>query len=630
MIKKIVTAILSVIMCFSVFTGCTLWEYNGEKDMQQVVATIDPIEYSEDGKVLFKSEKKEVYKYDLVSQINNYAESYISYYGYSLEDTVKLLLNRLVTSELLQIEAERLMALGKIDWTQKQENAKMRYIYNAIDSQLATARKNILSNFGDDSSLSFGEESSDASTTYPTPPAEDGEKIDYSDYDLDEWGNIRYEKKQKKDENGNLVFDGETPVYEQEQAVDARGNLMFDDDGNPIMKDKEVPIYKQWAPDRSRWPGYYGTDDERSLDRNAMYSVINTLKSSVKNDFRATKEDKAKFDDAARQIDKVINEEGIEKVYPMLGGTYYLEYLVGKSARQSIMLDLLQDYIVDTATVTEDEVLRTYNTQLTAQINAYKDNQDAFQTAVSGSNSNIPLLYLRDNSYFFVKHILLPFSDAQTAYLKKYQSDPKTAGKDYTLIRDGQMVAETVVYEHVDGEDDKSNPKTVEEVFNEVYTAMYALRNDPRLAERKFDELIYKYNTDPGAFGHGKMYAVKDNDYENEQYSGYMKEFYFGAMELHDDYKVGDVLPKFVVTDYGVHIMYYAMEFEPGYIRKLDDYLTPGAYEKVRDAFESTIKNTKEESAFNSWANDRITYYQNNEKVVHKYEKRYKDLWKTK
>ena len=59
-----------------------------------------------------------------------------------------------------------------------------------------------------------------------------------------------------------------------------------------------------------------------------------------------------------------------------------------------------------------------------------------------------------------------------------------------------------------------------------------------------------KYNTDTGAFGYGKAYAVKRND--DEGHSGYMEEFYDGAIKLYDEHKVGEVLPEIVVTDYGV------------------------------------------------------------------------------
>ena len=232
---------------------------------------------------------------------------------------------------------------------------------------------------------------------------------------------------------------------------------------------------------------------------------------------------------------------------------------------------------------------------------------------------------MRDDSYFYVKHILLPFSEKQTAALTAYKNDPKNAGKDYRIMRDTQMVNETVVYAHVNGENDLSNPKTVNEVFDEIYGAMALVASNPKEAERKFDELTYKYNTDTGAFGYGKAYAVKRND--DEGHSGYMEEFYDGAIKLYDEHKVGEVLPEIVVTDYGVHIMYFSQAVVPGTIRTLNDYLTPGAYKTVRESFAEVIRSTKENNAFTSWQNERITYYREKPGTVKTYEKRYKSLY---
>ena len=156
---------------------------------------------------------------------------------------------------------------------------------------------------------------------------------------------------------------------------------------------------------------------------------------------------------------------------------------------------------------------------------------------------------------------------------------------------------------------------------------MLRVKSSPKEAERLFDEFTYKYNTDPGAFGTGKAYAVKKND--DKEHSNYMVEFYDGAMELYNNYQVGEVLPHYVVTDYGVHIMYFSQKVVPGTIRSLGDYLTPAGYETVRDSFEEAIRTNKENSAFTSWQNERITYYQNEDNnKVHKYAKRYKSLYK--
>lgn len=621
--KRVVALILGILMSCSLFAGCSLIEHNDDKDARQVIAVINSIEDTSNG-VKYTSETKYIYKSDLIRSMNTYAQQYMTNYNLSLKQAAERLLDELITRELLLIEADRIEKQGLIEWTQKDTNEQIRNIYSTVDSQLQTIRKEILGDY-DESAPSDDEEES-SSTTYPVPETEKDED-DKSDYELDKFGNIQYTV--KKDKDGNVV---------QEQAVDSNGYPMYekkkDEDGNevddltkPIMVDVMVPVYKNWyeelKKDESKWPGTRGTEEQKSLDREAVRRFVSLIKELADSDIKATKEDKKKFADDLKKINDVIGNKGAEYVYPMLGETYIMQYLVGESAHQSILINKLRDYIVGDVEVTDEEVVDAYTKQLTYQVETFTNDQSAYQTALSEGNTT--MLYMRDDSYFYVKHILLPFSEKQTAALTAYKNDPKNAGKDYRIMRDTQMVNETVVYAHVNGENDLSNPKTVNEVFDEIYGAMALVASNPKEAERKFDELTYKYNTDTGAFGYGKAYAVKRND--DEGHSGYMEEFYDGAIKLYDEHKVGEVLPEIVVTDYGVHIMYFSQAVVPGTIRTLNDYLTPGAYKTVRESFAEVIRSTKENNAFTSWQNERITYYREKPGTVKTYEKRYKSLY---
>ena len=119
---------------------------------------------------------------------------------------------------------------------------------------------------------------------------------------------------------------------------------------------------------------------------------------------------------------------------------------------------------------------------------------------------------------------------------------------------------------------------------------------------------------------------VKRDDPEG--HSGYVEEFYDAAMKLYNDgYSVGEVLPEYAITEFGVHIMYLARKVTPGY-RELSDYLTPGEYKTVRETFEEKLRTTKENTAFESWQNERINYYRDQKNWVHTYKDRYESLYK--
>lgn len=609
--KKFICLILGVVLCCSLFAGCTLIEHNDEKDARQVIAVIKDIEDTSNG-ITYKSSPKYIYKSDLIRYRNSYAQQYMQSYNMTLQQATEALFDELITRELLLIEVERLTTQKIIEITQKDRNDIQRSVYATIDNQITTLRNEILSDFGEGVTSSDSSEDS-TTTTYPVPETPEEEE-DYSDY--------------KFDENGKIVTEPK-----QQQAIDADGNLMFkklddgtDDESQPIMITVQVPVYKVWEPEKENYPAMYGSENEKSLDREAVRRFISLVKQIADADFKATKEDKAKFKKAADEIDNIINTEGIEAVYPKLGENYLIEYVIGKSAEQSVLINKLRDYIVGEVQVKDEEIASSYQDRLKIQIEAYRDNQEAYQKAVSDDVSSV--LYYRDDSYFFVKHILLKFSDEQTAALTAYKNDPLNATNDYTDYRDNQVVNETVVYPHINGEDDLRHPTTVPQVYDEIYGAMARLSSNPKEAERKFDEFIYKYNVDPGAFGYGKSYAVKRGD--EDTFSGWVEEFYRGAMELYENYKVGDMLPKMVVTDYGVHLMYLSKVVVPDTTLGLNDYYTPAGYQSVRESFESTIRNTKENSKFTSWQNERITYYREKTGVVKTYEKRFKNLYETK
>jgi hypothetical protein len=601
MYKKLMGILLCIVLSGSVFAGCALIEHNDEKDAKQIVAVIDPIkEYNSKGELVFESEKKVIYKSELIQTMNQYAQTYVQNYNLTLKEATERLLNEMITRELLLIEAERIEKQNLIKWTQKDHNDVTRSVYAAIDNQIAALKKEIMGEY--DETAGDNSQSEEKETTYPTMPDETTDE-DYTDYARDEYNNIIYEK----DENGNFVYE-----------KDENGEDKLDENGNKI----KIPTYIVWAPEEKDYPCLWGSEEQKSLDREAVQRFVSLLKQAAANDLRVTKADKEKFKQDDKDIDAVVAAKGWSGVYPMLGSTHYVQYLLAKNAQQSVAITKLQNYITDGVDVSDKEVADAYNSQMAYQTNTYKNDASAYQTAVSGGETTI--LYFRDSSYFFVKHILLPFSDEQTAQLKAFKADPKNDSQKYKAYRDA-MVNDIVVYPHVNGENDTEHPTTVQNVFDAVKAAVLGCGPDVKKAERTFDRYIYDYNTDPGAFGQGKQYAVKRGD--EDGHSGYMEEFYDGAMELATKYKEGDVLDSMVVTDYGVHIMYFSQNVVGGSRRGIDDPITPGAYSTVREELTKTIRTSKENEAFSVWQNERITYYQESAGVVHTYAKRYKSLY---
>lgn len=582
MTKKIIGFILSLAMCFTVLTGCNLFEHNTRKDYMQVVATIDSIEDEQivDGeKIPFKSEKKNIYKYQLVNTLNQNASNYIQQ-GYSVEEVVKQFLEQLIISELVFIEADRMIAFKEIVWRDgtvkvtnedgeevpdyTDYNRVKELVYNSIDSTLTSIRKEILTEYDND--LPTVEDATgDSETTYPV------------------------KEEEKEDE-------------------------------------EEIPQTEKFEPDKARWPGFYGDADTKALGRETMRRFIELLHKSAnpENNFSVTNEDVKAFKKDDEEINRIINEQGIEYVYGMIYDTHYIEVLLKDNVERQVKLERVQDYMSKRVTVDQREVQERYNSMLEDQIRQYDADISAYNSAIKGGSSEI--LYTPSSKYFYVKHILLPFSDEQSARLKAKQNSGTYSDAEIKSYRDG-LVSETVVYPHKDGENDLSRPMSVEQVFTQVKSAMKTVESDPYEAERLFDDFIYTYNTDPGIFNNAKGYIV-ENKLEDGESETYMKEFAEGARELYKNYKVGMVLDDYVVTDYGVHIMYLASTTKAGEKKKLSDYQTPGRYTTYYDIIEKAIRTERENKEFQTWQNNRISYYRNIKPIYKTYPKAYKDLYK--
>lgn len=581
-IRFITCLLLAAFLSFGA-VGCSLIEHNYDKDYQQVAATIGV--YTETRTVdgiekTFQTKEKKIYKSQLVSSMNANASNVMSQYGYTLEQATEYLLTQLINRELILNEADRRIFFGEMKWERKDSNAVAEAVYASIDAQLKSIMNDIRKEHNEPTQPDA--ENTESKTTYPVPDAEEPEEEE-----------------------------------------------------NP----------EKWQPDVNNYPGTLGDSNQKSLEREAVRRLVDVFEEAVKDDFVATAKEKEYFKADVERMSAFVDAHEEEKIYPMLydpdydpetgtgNGTYLLEYLLGRSARENRKITNLQEQITDGVYVDDREILEQYDALLTTQQTRYKTASN-YKTDMTSDTANV--LYTPDSNYFYVKHILVPFSDDQKAVLEAYKKGMTVSGTpivggiptaaEYEKTR-AALADEIVSYPHVDGEDDKTRPMTVSQIFNTITSQMSPYKYNAREAERLFDKLVYEYNTDTGAFGSVKGYAVQYELPEGEQET-YMQEFADAARDMYDTLSVGQVYDVPVVTDYGVHVMYLASKTEAGAIKGLNDYQTPAEYKKVKELIKEAAVTKKEEGVFREFQEERITYYNDIAKLVERHTKRYKDLYK--
>jgi len=617
--KKIVSLFLVIVMCLGLFTGCSLFKYDNERDYKQVVATLSSVTITDDSSEEnrnnpFVTEEKRIYKYELVSMLNSNGQTLISSYGMSLEQAVDYLVEQLVTRELVLNEADAQIHFGNIKWGQNEENQVLQGIYTTVDSQLASIRNEILSEHGEETTSTSSSSSGDSTdTTYPTKEVE--EPGNYDSYTHDELVAEVVERTK-----GDLTGDA---LEALRVATDEKSDYKL----RATLENLDLQSVEKWAPDTVRYPGLYGSDDVKSLELEAMRRFLTLLKDTVENDYRVSDADKKVYLEELDNLNKIGNEKGLSYVYPELGDTKIMNFLAGDNYRDNVKLTLLQNHITDSVDVSDEEVLAAYNDTLAEQMTKYA-NVDDFYTDVKGGSVD-PMVYYPNGDYYFVKHILVPFSDAQKASLTAYKNgEGSTYGAAAIAEYKKTLGKEVTGYEHRDGEN-YGKPIGIDAIYADIVREMAKAGGDLKTADRTFDDLIYKYNTDDGIFGKELGYAVKAALGENEEYdSTYMEEFSRAADAL---YRAGveGAISEPVVTDYGVHILYLSRVIpQSGLTVGVNDYISYGENSTVYEKIAENKRTSKTNNEFTVWQTQKVGYYKNVAKVIEKNEKAYADLKK--
>ncbi len=603
MFKRIVTGILTFALAAFALCGCSFFTHDYERDMQQEIATVKSYEIvntvlveteGENGEnkveakdYTYTTKKKTVYKQDLIDYVNSNASSLAQNFQGDPKGLYNYAVRMLVSVELVTNEVDALIESDKVEWGIKEQNTIKQNLYSIIDNTLLSLKNTILDERDQEQIVTDGSSSdSENSTTFPVKP-------------------------------------------------DPTDDADDDDDG------KTDP--EPWNPSRVKWPGINGTDDERSLDREAMRRFLALIESRVKDDFRLDKPErkwlKTKINNELKAIDNLIDTQGIEYVYPVIADYkypmsesdgefgYIMYYLSGESLERSQKISAMQTELSEGVDVSYGEVVDLYRATVAEQQKLYDADIAAYNTAINGSSTTV--LYHPTVNYFYVKHILLPFSDEQTAALTEFKNRPDIKNLQEDEKNDrieafrADLVDAIVCYPHKDGENDLSKPMSVDEVMMHVRSVMLPKESSVKAANDAFNDLIYLYNTDPGAFGNDKGYIVKYKLDEGEEES-YMQEFADASRYMFDNLEVGQVYYEKVVTDYGVHIMYFASEIKKGAV-DLNATTSPSGTETYYDLLEQPIKSNRESAAYNTWENNILSYNYNKYSKI--YTENFSDLW---
>src|SRR5690606_14437460 len=108
------------------------------------------------------------------------------------------------------------------------------------------------------------------------------------------------------------------------------------------------------------------------------------------------------------------------KLYTQLQDFWFIRYLYYENAYNAMLFIKLQEYAEKDVAVTEEEVKAYYNKKLAEQKASFDADISNYISALKDGNDLI-LYHPQDVKWFYVKHILIPFSDEQKAKIDEYK-----------------------------------------------------------------------------------------------------------------------------------------------------------------------------------------------------------------
>ncbi|MBR2303218.1 MAG: hypothetical protein IKA42_05390 [Clostridia bacterium] len=247
----------------------------------------------------------------------------------------------------------------------------------------------------------------------------------------------------------------------------------------------------------------------------AQNKAVSTITKNIKNNKKVDVETYLKDTLKAQVDDQIANDYLAKEVYS--------EDIQGKITQQ-VFEDRLAEKIAQ-----ETEV--------------YSKNPAAFTSFITGLGSDDFVYYVPEqykDEYYYVRSILLPFSDEQTALLKAARTRLGSTSAEYKAYRNS-FVADLEV------KDSEGNVTSYADFKASLGTSV---------SEKQFIELTYKYNTDPGMQNPVHSYVVSKNP-TDLSYGGtsFVREFVDEARAMIAEYENGVDQMHFAVTDYGVHLI---------------------------------------------------------------------------
>ena len=373
--RKIATLLLVLVMCMSVFTGCSLVTRNDKNYYEATVATISYVD----------GNKENISKRELITAYNSYGYNYVNNYGYTKKQAVKQTLKTVIEKKLT-IKAVEQYYLDNPSQGEMLNGNETTYVwdqtYEAIYSNLKGYLKDVLNIKSSDDSSS----TSDNENKSVYKPFEKAAELDSSGKILKTSSATTIRETYKGRKNAS-------DVYVNFEYKDADGSYVF----------KEAMYQKVMADIEAGGKDWKNAYNKYLADIKKNYS------------YEKFKSDKDRF----------IFE--LDRIYSIMKDNYVVEKYEAIYNEQK-----KQDSRVSNVTV--DDVLKYYSAKVRVDYTSYvlENGTSSFESSILSDVGSVDYILEGNNAsnYFYVAPIKIEMTSTQKTELEKLKTDLANGSKD--------------------------------------------------------------------------------------------------------------------------------------------------------------------------------------------------------
>ncbi len=494
-----------VLLCMSLFTGCSLVETNNGELYNKVVADI----YNKQGKKV-----AEITNRDLLAGYESYGSVYVQYYNYSVSQAVDMTLKQLENRKITILTAEGLFGFN----------------------------------------FSTGEGISELEKTYLYEST-----VESLNSNLENYYKEILNEKDEESSSDDIKFNG----YEKNVILDKRENDKGEMEVYLKKLDKKDKILDNFRPSNGQ-KSFYNEDDKAEIYSNFLvkaFSSDNYIKAMrfYLNDLKS-----AEYGMKLSTDTKSIFEREIERLFKINYENYIIQKYSESNKDSSDVATVSTDdilklysskvragyakYVIENSSNYSSDVSEKLN-----EVYYFRNDEEANKYFTV---ANI-LFQFTDEQKAKYEEINKKLSGSEP--YENYESDMNTLySQIQPVIR--KYNEDTKIYEEIENVDDLS---VNDIIYNKIQIALIAAQNsgDVNFVGDTINNFIYTYNQDPGMMNAASNYVI-GVDGEGKAVSSFVEEFNNAGLKLYNNGngKIGDM--EVARSSFGIHVLVYTGKCE--------------------------------------------------------------------